>query len=92
MTGGANAALFAGEGKQVFVVAVLAANRHETLGEVATAQELLKNLFKIFAQRTQVALVFLRVIAEEVFSGCLQTLVERRCLGLAGTIGLAHKA
>jgi len=61
VTGGANATLFADEGKEVLVVAVFAANPEETLSEVATAKELLKGVFKIRTQGPEAWLILLRI-------------------------------
>lgn len=39
MAGGADTALLAGEGKQVFVIAMVAAHTHETVREIAAAEK-----------------------------------------------------
>lgn len=76
VTGGANASLFAGEGKEILVVAVFAADPQETLGEVATAKELLKGVFKIRTQGSKGWLILSRIKSVKIRCRCLEALIE----------------
>ena len=92
MTGGAEPAAFAGEGKQVFVVAMIAPDSGESAFEVAAVEELVDDLWDDGPQEAVPRLVAFGVGVQKRVKMVVEALPERRCLGSARTIDLLHHA
>ena len=88
VAGGAKPSGFAGEGQQIFVMAMVAADASKTSGQVPTLQEFVDHLGDNRAQAAEAGLVFIGVDLLELVVVAVGALPERRFFWVAGTIGL----
>ncbi len=92
MAGRAEPAAFAGEGEQVFVVAVVAPYAGETTFEIAAVEELVDDFGDDGPQEAEAGLVAFVVGVQKRVKMVVEALPQRRCLGAARTIDLLHHA
>jgi hypothetical protein len=88
VAGGAEPAAFAGEGQQVFVLAMVAPDAGEAVFEVAAVHELVHDLGDDRAQKAVAGLETLFVGGKKGVEVPGQALPERRGAGFAGAVGL----
>ena len=86
MAGRADTALLAGEGKQVFVIAMVTTHAQESLSEVTAAEKAIKCFFKLWPQLSKSGAILLRIGSEEIVERGFNALPERRGLGLARAV------
>lgn len=88
VAGGAEPAAFAGEGQEVFVAAVVAADAGEAAVEVAAVEEFVDDLRDDGAQGAEAGLVFARVGCAEVGEVAVGALPEGRLARVSGAVEL----
>lgn len=88
VAGGAEPAALAGEGQQIFVFAMVAANAGEAARQVAAIEILVDHFRNDGAQQAVTGLVLFGVDLFEVVVVAVCTLPEGRHFGISGAIGL----